>query len=69
MLFLEQFIGALALQPFLVYIVLAVLFSVVSFVKKTFSIGGIVFGNIVAFLTFVFGGLSSFLVLAVFFTI
>lgn len=59
--------AAFSFTEIAVVIVILVLFSVFSFLKKSIANSGIVFGNIVGTLVFLLGGLTGFLVLAVFF--
>lgn len=58
-----------SIAEILVYLGLSLFFSIFSFLNKSFSIKGIIFGNLVGFLVFVLGGLQSFSALTVFFVL
>lgn len=51
------------------YVFFVLFFSAFSFLKKSFSGNGILVGNVVGLLVFFFGGIKSFLALAVFFVL
>ncbi len=58
-----------SVESTLLFFLFSLFFSVLTFVKRTFSLNGIIFGNFVGLLVFLLGGIQSFFVLVVFFVL